>query len=106
MAETADGWRDLARTLETLGAEMLRQARREEWDVVAGLDTQRRALAQRLFAGSPPSAAAPEMRALLMRLLEQQALLMDLGRRHHGELGAELSRFSRGRKARRAYGGH
>ena len=84
---------------------MLRQAQQDDWEAVAGLETRRRTLVQRLFAGPLPATAAPRLRALLLRLLEQQAVLVDLGRRRHAALGDELGRCTRGRKARHAYGG-
>lgn len=105
MAEPAGGWRELAGALETLGAEMLRQARQDDWEAVAGLEIRRRALARQLFAGALPAGAAPQLRAVVTRLLEQQATLVELGRRRHDALGAELGRCTRGRKARHAYGG-
>lgn len=82
---------------------MLEAAASDDWQRVIDLESERRPLLVNLLpAPSSPSAAAL-MANCIEQILQADARIIELGKRSHQGLAAELGTINRGRSAQQAY---
>lgn len=92
--------------IEVLSESMMAHAKAGEWEALATLEQQRRALIESFFATPVGPAEAPKVAQYIESLLAQDKVMMSLGTTATEQVQGEINTFSTGRKAKQAYAKH
>lgn len=85
---------------------MLQTARAQDWDTLNEQAGQRQGLLDQAFSGVHSEASAQETKALILRILEIDKLIIVLSQETQQLMLGKLTGFGRGRKAKQAYAAH
>jgi len=91
------------RDIIELSKDMLSKAQADQWELVADLETQRKALVMRCFQQPASGQDAPEVAAAIREILSLNQQVTLLGQAHQDQLGCDIRTSKVGRNASAAY---
>lgn len=94
---------DQLREITDLSRQMLEEARAAQWDRVAELEVQRKALVLRCFQCPTTAEDASVVAGAIQEILRLNHTVTELGREYRDKLGGEIRTHNVGRAASAAY---
>ncbi len=91
------------RDIIELSKDMLVKAQANEWGLVAGLETRRKALVMRCFQQPTSGQDAPEVAVAIKEILSLNQQVTVLGRQYQEQIGCDIHTNKLGRNASAAY---
>ena len=86
-----------------LSETMLEAAQEQDWDRLNTLTAQRQPLLEQVFADARRRMSPDALQRCILRLLEIDKRIIQLGQQSQRQMLEKLSDFGRGRKAKQAY---
>ncbi|GMQ88683.1 MAG: hypothetical protein BMS9Abin09_0115 [Gammaproteobacteria bacterium] len=91
------------RDIIELSKDMLSKAQANQWELVADLETRRKALVMRCFQQPTADQDAPEVAAAIKEILSLNQQVTALGQEHQEQIGCDIHTSKVGRNASAAY---
>ena len=91
------------RDIIELSKDMLLKAQANQWDLMAEVETRRKALVKRCFQQPTSGQDAPEVAAAIKEILSLNQQVTMLGRQYQEQIGCDIHTSKVGRTASAAY---